>query len=107
MVGGGDLAAQTIVAGDEFGEELVQARLEDGAHVAIDQQAAGLACQRLATVAVAIETAELVERRLDLLVAGMQRARHLPVEDQVVGYLPGLVAVLVDPAIAAVRGNRA
>jgi hypothetical protein len=51
--------------------------------------------------------AEIDQRLRDLLVAGAQRARHLPVEDQVVGDAPGLVAVLVDPAVAAMRRDRA
>ena len=63
--------------------------------------------EALAAIAVAVVGAELVEGGHDLLVAGPQRARHLPVEDQIVGDLPGLVAVPVDPAIAAVGRDRA
>ena len=107
VVGGGDLAAQPVVAGDEIGEELVQARLEDGVHVAVGQAAQDVARQRLRAVDGAVEVAELDQRQHDLLVAGAQRARHLPVEDQIVGDAPGLVAVLVDPAVAAVGRDRA
>src|SRR5262245_28424683 len=102
VVGGGDFRAQVVVAGDELGQELVQARLEDGVHVAFLKQPQGLVRKRLAAVGVAVKAAELDESSDDLLIAGPERARHLPVEDQVVGNAPGLVALAINPPIAAV-----
>ena len=102
VVCGGDLEAESVVAGDELAQELVQAGLEDGVHVALRQQSPRLVREALAPVAVAVEAAKLVEGRHQLLVAGPERARHLAVEDQVVRDLPGLETVLVDPAVAAV-----
>ena len=108
MVRARDLDAQAIVAGNELGQELVQTRLEDGAHVTFRQQAPGLVRDRLAAVAAAVEAAELVERRHDLLVAEMQRARHLLAQHQELGDEPRPVAaVVIEPAIGAVRRHRA
>src|SRR5271166_619225 len=78
---------------DERGNELVQPALEDLGHARALELGVHRARLALGDAAASVVARQAVERAVDALVAGYQRARHRALQDEQVGDEPGLDAV--------------
>src|SRR5690349_503285 len=107
VVSFGNFHPDAVIGCDKILQELMQSRLEDFIDVAAFQAVRDHARGYVAGLLGAVKLGQIAERGLDLHVTGAQRAGHLLIEDQILRDAPGLVVLLVDPAIAAMRGDRA
>ena len=103
----GDRGREARVVLDELGDELVEAALENLGHARTLEP--GVHCPRLALgdAASPVFAGERIERAVDALVAGDERARHCRLQDQEVGDQPRLDPVAIDPMIGGRSGDRA
>src|ERR1700733_7154751 len=103
----GDCAREARVVLDEFGDELVQSALENLGHARPLEPRVHCPRLPLSGPATSVVAGERVERAVDALVAGDERARHRLLQDQEVGDQPRLHPVAIDPVIGGGGRDRA
>src|ERR1700722_7741294 len=103
----GDCAREARVVFDEFSDELVQSALENLVHAHPLEPRVHCPCLALSGPAAPVIAGEGVERPVDALVAGDERAGHRQLQDQEVGDQPRLDPIAIDPMVGCGCGNRA
>src|SRR5690606_5205770 len=91
-----------VVAGNEFGQEFMQTIGEDLVHVGVGDHAHQIVDDVVAACRSAIHGAQAFKVLLNIARTMDQRARHFRTQNQEVGDVMGLVAVVIDVPIGAV-----
>src|SRR5262249_39217737 len=103
----GDGAAEPVVGGNEFLDELVQSVPEDLVHAAVLDLRASGASLTLGRALTTIGARDVVEVLHQIAITGCERSRQLVLENKQLGDQPGFHALEINPMVGGERRDRA